>query len=91
MGVADSEQARDLVKRSRAIRQAAGISIGKMAAEAGCSVPTLSIWERNPPAELGRLPRVRPAARRWLAILAVLDATAPPGGGGRPGGAGLGG
>jgi transcriptional regulator with XRE-family HTH domain len=78
-GVADSDQARDLMARARELREGAGISLAKMAAEVGCSKPALSIWERRPPADLGRLPRVRPVARRWLAILAVLDATSGEG------------
>lgn len=75
MGVADSEQARDLIKRARAIREAAGIPIGTMAGEVGCDKSTLSVWERDPPAELGRLPKTRPMARRWLAVLHLLDVT----------------
>ena len=73
------DRARDLVARARAIREAAGISIGKMAAEVGCDKATISLWERRPGIEIGRLPAHRDQARRWLAILAVLDVTSGDG------------
>ncbi len=75
MGVVADDRTRDLVARARAIREAAGISLAKMAAECGASKPTLSRWERDPPAGLGRLPRDRPKVRRWLAVLHLLDVT----------------
>jgi transcriptional regulator with XRE-family HTH domain len=79
VGVVADDRARDLVARSRQLREAAGISLAKMAGEVGCSKPTISVWERNPGIEIGRLPGSRDRARKWLAILAVLDATGKPG------------
>ena len=52
-----------------------------MTLEVGTDKSTISAWERRPGMEIGRQSRSRDKARRWLAILAVLDATAPPGAG----------
>ncbi len=58
--------AADRVTRSREIRQAAGVGLRAMAAEAGLSKGYLSQLERG-------LARPGASARRWLALLAVLD------------------
>ena len=50
-----------------------------MAAEVGTDKSTISAWERRPGIEIGAGSRSRDKARRWLAILAVLDATAAAG------------
>jgi DNA-binding XRE family transcriptional regulator len=80
--VADGDdRARDLIGRARELRVAAGIPIGAMADQVGVTKSTISVWERNPgKVDLGRFPAGREAPRRWLAVLAVLDATS---GGGR--------
>jgi DNA-binding XRE family transcriptional regulator len=72
----DDERARDLIARARQLRAEAGIPIGAMADKVGVAKSTVSVWERNPGrVEIGRFPGGREAARCWLAILAVLDAT----------------
>jgi hypothetical protein len=73
VGVVTDDRAADLVVRARRIRLAAGIGLTQMAREIGVHKVTLWTWETDPPPDLGRLPRVRPMARKWLAILAVLD------------------
>jgi hypothetical protein len=65
----------DLIARARQLRQDAGVPIGEMADRCGVTKSTMSVWERDPPAGLGRLPRDRDKARRWVAVLAVLAAT----------------
>ena len=77
MGVvaAGDQAARDLMARARQLRRDAGVPIGAMAERCGVAKSTMSLWERDPPADLGRLPGDRDQARRWLAILAVLDTT----------------
>lgn len=81
MGVVTDDRCRDLVARARAIREAAGVSLAAMAAEVGCAKSVVSVWERSPGIDIGRRAANRDRARKWLAILTVLDMTAPPGDG----------
>jgi hypothetical protein len=75
MVVADGDgQARDLMARGRQLRRDAGVSMGLMAAQCGVTVPTISKWETRGP---GRVSARDGQARRWVAILAVLDQTDP--------------
>ena len=74
-----TQEACDLIARARQLRQDAGVPIGEMADRCGVNKSTMSVWERDPPADLGRFPKDRDKSRRWLAILAVLDATSRDG------------
>ena len=70
------QPAADRVARSRQIRHDAGVGFGAMCREAGLSPGYLSQLERG-------LSRPGGGARRWLAILAILDgwhAYPPPAG-----------
>jgi hypothetical protein len=71
----DTERARDLVRRARQIRTAAGVSLPAMAAHADVAKSTISVWERRPPAVLASDPAGYWAARPWLAALELLDRT----------------
>jgi DNA-binding transcriptional regulator YiaG len=65
------------VARARALREAAGVSLGQMAAECGTTKSTISVWERRPGIEIGRQAAHRATARKWLAILHLLDTAGP--------------
>ena len=68
-----------LTGRARQLREAAGVSQARLARHVGVAQSVLAAWED------GRItcPGLRrpEAARRWLAVLRLLDATS--GGGGR--------
>jgi len=64
---------RDLMARARALREAAGVSQRQLAAHAGVAQSVLASWEAGRVLAPGA---ARPqAARRWLAVLRLLDAT----------------
>lgn len=67
----DSDRGRDLIKRARQIRHAAGVGFVPMARKLGICKATLQRWETSPP-------RWGPAAagtpRLFVAILAALKA-----------------
>jgi transcriptional regulator with XRE-family HTH domain len=58
----------DLAARTRSIRQAAGISLPALAREANLSKSHVSLLEQGKS-------QPGPRSRRWLAIIALLDAT----------------
>jgi hypothetical protein len=70
-----TDRARDLVRRARQIRTAAGVSLPAMARHADVGKSTLSVWERTPPDVLAADPAGYWAAKPWLAALEVLDRT----------------
>ena len=64
---------RELRARARALREAAGVSQRQMAAHAGVAQSVLASWEAGRVLVPGA---ARPeAARRWMAVLRLLDAT----------------
>jgi transcriptional regulator with XRE-family HTH domain len=68
----------DLLARARELRETAGVSQRQMAAHVGIAQSVLASWETGRIAAPGA---ARPAAaRRWLAALQFVDATAdrPP-------------
>ena len=60
----DSDRGRDLIARSRQIRQRAGIGFGQMCRELGVCKATLQRYETDPP---------QAVPGRFVAVLAALD------------------
>jgi transcriptional regulator with XRE-family HTH domain len=72
----DDDGHADLMRRGRQLRQDAGLSLDLVAGQCNVTASAVSRWEIRGP---GPVAAGGDQVRRWVAILAVLDATAPPG------------